>query len=62
MACGAAARSAPTGATYAQQEKVLRGGAYDSKAVEMALTYREKFSPDHGAENRGFRCAKSGPP
>jgi formylglycine-generating enzyme required for sulfatase activity len=44
------------------EEKVLRGGAYDSPVADMALTFREKFSPDYGAENRGFRCASSQAP
>jgi formylglycine-generating enzyme required for sulfatase activity len=39
------------------EEKVLRGGAFDSPPAALASTFRDKFSPDYGAENRGFRCA-----
>ena len=44
------------------EEKVLRGGAFDSPPEAMTATFREKFSPDYGAENRGFRCARSASP
>ena len=44
------------------EEKVLRGGAFDSPPEALAATFRDKFSPDYGAENRGFRCAASRAP
>jgi iron(II)-dependent oxidoreductase len=43
------------------EEKVLRGGAFDSPPEALNPTFRDKFSPDHGAENRGLRCARSHP-
>ena len=39
------------------EEKVLRGGAVLSPAAALTGTFREKFSADYGAEDRGFRCA-----
>ena len=41
---------------------MLRGGAFDSPPEALAATFRDKFSPDYGAENRGFRCAASRAP
>ncbi|MCX5796904.1 MAG: SUMF1/EgtB/PvdO family nonheme iron enzyme [Elusimicrobia bacterium] len=43
-------------------ERVLRGGAFDSPFEFLSATYREKFDPKYGAENRGFRCAASPAP
>jgi formylglycine-generating enzyme required for sulfatase activity len=51
-------RSNPTG-PRSGEEKVLRGGAFDSPPEALAGTFRDKSSPDYGAENRGFRCAAS---
>ncbi|MBI5241358.1 MAG: SUMF1/EgtB/PvdO family nonheme iron enzyme [Elusimicrobia bacterium] len=42
----------------AGEERVLRGGAFDSPREALPPSFRDKFSPDTGAENRGFRCAK----
>jgi formylglycine-generating enzyme required for sulfatase activity len=50
----------PRGPRYGE-EKVLRGGAFDSPLAALGATFRDKFSPDYGAENRGFRCARSQP-
>jgi formylglycine-generating enzyme required for sulfatase activity len=53
-------RKAPPG-PRSGEEKVLRGGAFDSPPESLNPTFRDKFSPDHGAENRGFRCAQPRP-
>ena len=40
------------------EEKVLRGGAFDSPLRALSPSFRDKFPPGAGAENRGFRCAR----
>jgi len=39
-------------------DKVVRGGAFDSPVGSLRGSLRDKFSPDSGRENIGFRCAK----
>ena len=50
----------PRGRRYGE-EKVLRGGAFDSPPEALATTFRDRASPGSSAENRGFRCAQSRP-
>jgi formylglycine-generating enzyme required for sulfatase activity len=39
------------------EEKVLRGGAFDSPMAALTAATRDKYAPDYGEDNRGFRCA-----
>lgn len=40
------------------QYKVIRGGAWDSRAIEVRVTHRNGVPPNSRTENIGFRCAQ----
>ena len=40
-------------------ERVLRGGAWNSSASAVRVTFRSWFRPDGFGNSRGFRCARS---
>jgi formylglycine-generating enzyme required for sulfatase activity len=42
----------------AGQYKVIRGGAWDSRAIEVRATQRQGVAPTSRAETIGFRCAQ----
>jgi formylglycine-generating enzyme required for sulfatase activity len=39
-------------------DKVVRGGAFDSPIGSLRGSFRDKFGPESGREDIGFRCAK----
>ena len=39
-------------------DKVVRGGAFDSPGESLSVSFRDKFGPESGREDIGFRCAK----
>ncbi|MBI5239029.1 MAG: SUMF1/EgtB/PvdO family nonheme iron enzyme [Elusimicrobia bacterium] len=47
----------PTGPAQGD-DRVVRGGAFDSPAESLRLSFRDRFSPDSGRGNIGFRCAR----
>ena len=40
------------------KEKVVRGGAYDSRLEECLVVKRDRLSPNYAEPNLGFRCIK----
>jgi formylglycine-generating enzyme required for sulfatase activity len=40
------------------EDRVVRGGAFDSPAASLRASFRDRFSPDSGRVNIGFRCVK----
>jgi formylglycine-generating enzyme required for sulfatase activity len=47
----------PTGPEQGD-DKVFRGGAFSSPAEAMSPSFRDKFGPDSGRVDVGFRCVK----
>jgi formylglycine-generating enzyme required for sulfatase activity len=39
-------------------DRVVRGGAFDSPVESLRASFRDRFSPDSGRVNIGFRCVK----
>lgn len=42
----------------AGDDKVFRGGAFDSPVESLRASFRDRFSPDSGRGNLGFRCVR----